>query len=85
MNAKLERFLLKVARAVIDRADEAVHGWEIHIRAKAAEVDLSTVAWAEVDPVASAAREKQIRKARRARAPRLRYVHGEFVRGEASR
>ena len=88
MKNYLERLTLRLCRWLVDRADEAVHGWEVRLRGKAAMADTSAEARrakAEVDPIASAAREKIVRKARRPRQPRLRYVGGQFVREETSR
>ena len=85
MKNYMECLALRLCRWLVDRADELVHGWEVRIRERVAAPAALATARAEVDPVASAAREKIVRKARRPRQPRLRYVGGQFVREETSR
>lgn len=90
-------WLLKLLRDIIWRADEWVQRQEVRLRDEAAAVEVSAAALAEVDPVASAAREHAHKRAARAarprsnrtassarpRLPRLKYEHGEFVRRNA--
>lgn len=76
---KLWKLFLRIARAVTLAADDWIQRQEVRLR------DNSAVATfqAEVDPIASAVREKAIRRAARItkpRLPRLKYQHGEFVR-----
>ena len=79
----LRRWALKTLRNLIDRADEWLHEKEVGMRQEARKQEFL----AEVDPVASEAREKAIKRVRKPRAlhpeprrPRLVYQHGEFVR-----
>jgi hypothetical protein len=77
---RLRRWSLKTLRNVIDRADEWCHEQEVGFREQAAG---NSEYAAEVDPVASAARERVHKKTARAARPRLarlKYQHGEFVR-----
>jgi hypothetical protein len=76
---RLRRWSLKTLRNAIDRADEWCHEQEVRLRDEAAK----PAYLAEVDPVASAARERVHKKTARAARPRLarlKYQHGEFVR-----
>jgi hypothetical protein len=55
---RLRRWSLKTLRNVIDRADEWCHELEVRLRDEAAKPAYA----AEVDPAASAARERSIKK-----------------------
>jgi hypothetical protein len=79
----LHRLAIRWARTIVDAADERVHAWEVGLRAASGDVDQAAAkseALAEVDPKASRARERARKRTAKPRAPRLRYVHGEFVR-----
>jgi hypothetical protein len=78
--SRLKRWLIKMLRNAVDRADEWVHRQEVGIREQVAG---GREYAAEVDPVASRKRERAIVKTRRPRLARLKYQHGEFVRSEA--
>jgi hypothetical protein len=86
---KLWRFALRRARAIVDAADEWIHAQEMEL-IKPAQVRETL---AEVDVVASAARERVHKRTTRAarprlrqgsggqaRQPRLKYQGGQFVR-----
>jgi biopolymer transport protein ExbB/TolQ len=81
----LKRQALKRLRLAIDAADEWLHAEEHKFRNACAErrsvhaapFAESTQGKDEFDVAKSRAREKAIRKAR---TPRLRYAHGQFVR-----
>jgi hypothetical protein len=81
IKAAIWKWTLKTLRIALDRADDWLHAKEVALRDEAAKPALL----AEVDPVASRAREKAIKRERkpRARKPRLVYQHGEFVRRES--
>jgi hypothetical protein len=74
----LERWTLKRLRLALDAADEWLHAHEVQFRTSqlsASEAPARTPA--EFDRAKSAARERATKKAR---APRLRYVAGAWVR-----
>jgi len=76
---KLWKLFLRIARTVTLSVDDWIQKQEVALRQESVKQE----ALAEVDPVASAAREKAVRRAtRKARLPRLKYQHGEFVRLE---
>jgi hypothetical protein len=75
----LRRWALKKLRAIVWAADEWLHKQELQMRQDAARKEHLT----EVDPAASAARERVSKKPAskpRARRPRLIYQHGYWVR-----
>lgn len=89
--ALLWRWTLRRARLALDVADEWIHAQEVRLREQAA----IPQRLAEVDPIASAARERSHKKSARAvsssrtpsrvrpRMPRLVYQAGQFVRRES--
>ena len=72
----LRRWSLKKMRNMLWRADEWLIEKEREFQREAVKKELL----AEVDPVASSAREKARKKIARPRVARLKYQHGEFVR-----
>lgn len=79
---KLWKLFLRIARAVTLAADDWIQRQEVRLRNTTAMADFQ----AEVDPIASAAREKVIRRERKPRTQarpklaRLKYQQGQFVR-----
>jgi hypothetical protein len=78
----LRLWALKKLRMIVWAADEWLHKQELQMRQDAARKEHL----AEVDPAASAARERVSKKSAhkpRARRPRLVYQGGQFVRRES--
>ena len=79
MKLKLWKLFLRIARSITLTVDDWIQVQEVKLRQEAGRQEIL----AEVDPSASAVREKAIRRVARAakpKQPRLRYQHGEFVR-----
>jgi hypothetical protein len=75
------KLFLRTARAITLTVDDWIQRQEVALRGASVVAEFQ----AEVDPVASAAREKVIRRERKPRVvrpkpARLKYQHGEFVR-----
>ncbi len=82
LREKMWRLFLRTARTITLTVDDWIQRQEVSLREGAAVAQFQ----AEVDPAASAVREKAIRRermpraTRAARPARLKYQHGEFVR-----
>jgi hypothetical protein len=79
MKTKLWKLFLRIARSITLTVDDWIQVQEVKLRQEAGKQEIL----AEVDPTASAVREKAVRRVVRAakpKQPRLRYQHGEFVR-----
>lgn len=80
MKTKLWKLFLRIVRSITLTVDDWIQRQEVGLREQVAG---KAEYLAEVDPAASAVREKAIRRERKpkvARRPRLVYQHGEFVR-----
>jgi hypothetical protein len=81
MKTKLWKLFLRIVRSITLTVDDWIQAQEVKLRQEAGKQEIL----AEVDPAASAVREKAIKRTRRngsiakARPPRLKYLHGEFV------
>lgn len=76
ISRKLYAILIRCLRSLVWRVDEWVYAQEQKLKGPAIKAEYA----AEVDPVASAAREWVHKKAARPRLPRLRYEQGSWVR-----
>jgi hypothetical protein len=85
LKLKAWKLFLRIGRDLVWKADEWFQRQEIALREEIAAPAAMAEAQSEVEPVASAAREKAIRRERKPRAaraqkPRLVYQGGQFVR-----